>query len=360
MNKKWIVYLTINKVNNKIYIGYHGINDINVNDLYLGNGVIASKPSSYKKSKTPFQYAVNKYGPKNFKRYILRVCDTVEEAKAIEAFLVDENFVKRKDTYNVALGGGDIPNGDTSIEIFQYDFNGNFIKSWKSAVDVSKYFNIDCTSIRAAVKYKKTSCGYLWTEIYTDKIDPKDFHIDIKHDFLYKFDKTGKIISKFKTAKDAAKDAGSEVRLILNAIAGKSKSKGFYYSYDKDFKINPNNYNKIEEVYLYNLDGTFYKKFDSPRECADYFGDVKTSRIYSAIRTGGLYKKYQIFKEPMIAKELEVKNREKKVGQYTLDGKLIKVWPTIQSAFLEYGPGVKKCVKNIQKQTKGFIFKIVS
>ena len=111
----------------------------------------------------------------------------------------------------------------------------------------------------------------------------------------------------------------------MNAIAGKSKSKGFYYSYDKDFKTNPNNYNKIEQVYLYNLDGTFYKSFNSPKECANYFGDAKTSRIYSAIRTGGLYKKYQIFKEPTIAKELEVRNREKKVGQYSLDGKLLKI-----------------------------------
>ena len=358
MNKKWIVYLTVNKVNNKIYIGYHSTNDPTVNDLYLGNGIIASKPSTYKKSKTPFQYAVNKYGPKNFKRYTLRVCDTLEEAKAIEALIVDENFVKRKDTYNATLGGGSTP--DTSIEIFQYDFDGNFIKSWKSATDAANYFNVDRTSIRNAVKHKKTSCGYLWTEIYTDKIDPKEFHIEVNHEFLYKFDKYGKLISQFKTVKEAAKDAGSEVRLILNAIAGKSKSKGFYYSYDKDFKANTNNYNKIEQVYLYNLDGTFYKSFNSPRECANYFGDTKTSRIYSAIRTGGLYKKYQIFKEPTIAKELEVRNKEKKVGQYSLDGKLLKIWPTIQSAFLEYGPGVKKCVKNMQKQTKGFIFKVIS
>lgn len=358
MNKKWIVYLTVNKVNNKIYIGVHGTEDPKKNDLYLGNGVVASVPSTYKKSKTPFQYAVNKYGPKNFKRYTLHICDTPEEAYAIEALIVDENFVKRKDTYNATLGGGSAP--DTSIEIFQYDFDGNFIKSWKSATDASNYFNVDRTSIRNAVKHKKTSCGYLWTEIYTDKIDPKEFHIEVNHEFLYKFDKYGKLISQFKTVKEAAKDAGSEVRLILNAIAGKSKSKGFYYSYDKDFKTNPNNYNKIEQVYLYNLDGTFYKSFNSPRECANYFGDAKTSRIYSAIRTGGLYKKYQIFKEPTIAKELEVRNREKKVGQYSLDGKLLKIWPTIQSAFLEYGPGVKKCVKNIQKQTKGFIFKVIS
>ena len=86
--------------------------------------MVASVPSTYKKSKTPFQYAVN---PKSFKRYTLHICDTPEEAYAIEALIVDENFVKRKDTYNATLGGGSAP--DTSIEIFQYDFDGNFIKS---------------------------------------------------------------------------------------------------------------------------------------------------------------------------------------------------------------------------------------
>lgn len=146
-------------MNNKIYIGIHETEDPSRNDLYLGDGVIASHPSTYKKSKTPFQYAVNKYGPKNFKRYTIKVCDTQEEALKIEANLVDEKFIKRKDTYNIAIDGGLPPN--SSIEIYQYDFEGNFIKSWKSAIDASEYFNIDSTSIRNAVKHKKTSCGYL-------------------------------------------------------------------------------------------------------------------------------------------------------------------------------------------------------
>jgi hypothetical protein len=56
--------------------------------------------------------------------------------------------------------------------------------------------------------------------------------------------------------------------LIFNAISARTKSKGFYYSYDPNFKIDLGVYNKLTTVYLYNLDGTFFKEFSSPKEYA--------------------------------------------------------------------------------------------
>jgi hypothetical protein len=67
-------------------------------------------------------------------------------------------------------------------------------------------------------------------------------------------------------------------------------------------------------------------EFASPRECADYFKDAKTSRIYAALRTGGLYKGYQISKDKLpFMKLMEKSNAPKKVAQYDLNGNLIKV-----------------------------------
>ena len=67
-------------------------------------------------------------------------------------------------------------------------------------------------------------------------------------------------------------------------------------------------------------------EFKSPRECANYFNDIKTSRIYAAIRTGGLYKGYQISKEKLeFMKSIEKCNAPKKVAQYDLNGNLIKI-----------------------------------
>jgi hypothetical protein len=98
--------------------------------------------------------------------------------------------------------------------------------------------------------------------------------------------------------------------LIFNAISARTKSKGFYYSYDPNFKIDLGVYNKLTTVYLYNLDGTFFKEFSSPKECIKYFGHEKTSRLYSAIRTGGLYNGYQVSKE-----KVAFMKKTKKIGK---------------------------------------------
>ena len=177
---------------------------------------------------------------------------------------------------------------------------------------------------------------------------------------LYKFDSKGNKVASFTTVREAAKDANSKERLILNAISGKTKSKGFYYSYDLDFTVCNSTYNKLTNIYVYNLDGSFYKEFSSPRECANFFGDTKTSRIYSAIRTGGLYKGFQLSKEKHeFMKNIQCSNSKKRVGQYTVDGALIKVWESIESASKMYGPGVKKCLKGIMNKTKNYVFKFL-
>ena len=57
----WIVYKTINKINNKIYIGVH--KQVNEDfDGYIGCGVYKNDRSTYSQPKTHFQYAVHKYG----------------------------------------------------------------------------------------------------------------------------------------------------------------------------------------------------------------------------------------------------------------------------------------------------------
>lgn len=91
MNKKYyLVYKTTNLVNGKIYIGKHETN--NIDDGYLGSGKLLKR-------------AIEKYGEENFKREILFECSTREEMNAKEAELVNEDFLKRKDVYNIKLGG---------------------------------------------------------------------------------------------------------------------------------------------------------------------------------------------------------------------------------------------------------------
>ena len=85
-----IIYETKNKVNEKTYVGYHCTEDLD--DSYLGSGKLIKK-------------AIKKYGIENFERKILYVFPNKNEAMEKELEIVNEDFVNRKDTYNLKLGG---------------------------------------------------------------------------------------------------------------------------------------------------------------------------------------------------------------------------------------------------------------
>ena len=84
------IYQTTNNVNGKIYIGVHSTSDIH--DSYLGSGKNLKR-------------AIKKHGKENFKKEILHIVDSIEEAYNLEEKIVNEDFISRHDTYNVKVGG---------------------------------------------------------------------------------------------------------------------------------------------------------------------------------------------------------------------------------------------------------------
>ena len=89
--KKYYVYKTTNTINDKIYIGVHGSEDIE-NDDYIGSG-------------TAFKEAVEYHGVDNFSREILFEFDTMEEALKEEKSIVTKEFIEYETNYNLAVGG---------------------------------------------------------------------------------------------------------------------------------------------------------------------------------------------------------------------------------------------------------------
>jgi hypothetical protein len=86
----YIIYKTTNLVNGNFYIGYHSTN--NLDDKYLGSGKL-------------LRLAINKYNIDKFKKEILFIFDTKEEALLKEREVVNPDFIKRNDVYNVKYGG---------------------------------------------------------------------------------------------------------------------------------------------------------------------------------------------------------------------------------------------------------------
>lgn len=86
----YIIYKITNTINKKIYIGQHETEDIN--DSYMGSGLFLLK-------------AFKKYGKDKFKKDILFVFDTHEEMNNKEMELVNEEFIKNRNNYNIVIGG---------------------------------------------------------------------------------------------------------------------------------------------------------------------------------------------------------------------------------------------------------------
>lgn len=88
--KYYIIYKTTNIINNKIYVGLHGTNDLE--DGYLGSGIFIKK-------------AIKKYGKINFIKEIMFIFDNKLDMINKEKEIVNENFINRGDVYNMVKGG---------------------------------------------------------------------------------------------------------------------------------------------------------------------------------------------------------------------------------------------------------------
>lgn len=248
----YIVYLTTNKVNNKIYIGVHKTANLEF-DGYIGCGVNIRDSHTYNKPKTHFQYAVKKYGTNAFQRITLKVFDNEIDALDLERWLVTEEFVKRPDTYNMILGGGRLEPSNKK-ETHLYDLNGNYIKSFTSRTDASEFIygdrrhagNISRAIIRGdfCKQYQVSDIKYAYVKNYEaykhDKYCKMCQTIREKYDngkvlnFINKkqilqLDLEGNLVKEWESINTCKKAGFTNVQAV---IEGKRKQcKGFTFKY---------------------------------------------------------------------------------------------------------------------------------
>lgn len=352
---KYIVYQTINLVNNYIYIGVHKTENPNVFDGYYGCGVSLSKHYYVEHPKTLFQLAIHTYGFKSFRRSTIRIYDTLQEALDLEAQLVNLDFIKRKDTYNMSLGGG---YAKTYYPINQFDKDGTLIYTWENMQEASETLGVSHTSINNAKLYKGSCLGYFWSTEEHINIAEYSYHVGTK---TYKYNKEGDLVGEYASITEAAHDVNTKENAIYRAINTQMKHRDFYWSFSLVERFSPKKLNlKGKKLYLYSLEGEYIKELNFGTEVKQFFNISSYSCLKEALMKERPYKNYQLSlekKDKLSPKETFTDNNAKKVGRYSLQGELLEEFSSIKEATRIYGSGVWRVLNNRQEKTKGFIFK---
>ena len=88
----YYIYLIVNKVNGKTYVGQRKSSKEYYKDNYMGSGKLLIK-------------AKKKYGIENFEKFLIQYCYSKEETDKAERFWINEYRSRGKAEYNIADGG---------------------------------------------------------------------------------------------------------------------------------------------------------------------------------------------------------------------------------------------------------------
>lgn len=361
---KYIVYLTENlksKINGqyRIYIGVHKTKNPEIFDGYIGCGVKINQPSTYMYPKTPFQYAVKKYGVKAFKRTTLFIYDTKEEAYNKEKELVDINFLKLDYTYNSCLGGAYYNNYK---KLYQFDLSGELQKIWDYSIEAYEFYGIPIERFEYAIQNKHPLLNSLWST--SEDIDITEYsttpHGSPKITYLYL--KNGKFIKEFLSRKECGEYLNRSETFICSAIQRQSLINNKYYVSDKLFDIfKPKariQYIKTKFC-VYDKTGKFYGEFVG-KEIMNIINLRSWNKIRDIFKNNnGWYKDFYLSLEKIENVPEKVWKNKIKVDVYDQYGNFIETLNTIKEVKEKYKVPASK-IKNIQQGNryfKNWIFK---
>lgn len=356
--KYTIVYLTTNTKNNKIYIGIHDTLDPNKFCGYLGCGVNRNYPSTIKHPTTPFMYAVKKYGFDSFKRTTLKIFDNREDAKKLERFLVDEEFIKREDTYNITIGGGDPPRNNRPV--YQYDINGKFINCYDSC-HLAAVMNGGANGSTIKIAADNNCCAFetFWSFEYVEKLDLSIYKNTIQRTKVFIYNSDGSYYKEFDSQSLAKDFLGINIGSLQRAIINETKVKGYYVSLKKVDKFVKSKVKKHNgPIYQYDLNGNYLNEFISCNYVAKFYNKKTYNRIPQVLKMGlskcgdflWSWNKFDNLK-PFV-------DKEKKVGRFDSNGNLLEIYDTVREARKEYG-NISRVLSGKASHCKGFVFKYI-
>jgi hypothetical protein len=244
--------------------------------------------------KTPFQYAVKKYGPDSFKRVTLYVYETEKEAYLKEEEIVDLDFIEQSHVYNACLGGKCTTN---YRPIYQFDLNGNLVKSWQFSKQAYDFYNLPREKFNYAVFDKHPLVDSLWAFKNTINIneystkpwgEPKVTHL---------YNKDGKWLGEFISRKECAEYIGTNEEVVVKAIKQNSLVLKKYYvsnSMVDEFIPKPKKQYAKSLIYVYDSNSILIGK-GIGKEIMPIINEYSWMKIHDSFRyKSGWYKEFYL------------------------------------------------------------------
>lgn len=282
----YVVFITTCKQTNLYFIGLHKqANDLNVFDGYLGDSVWQQKASTFKYPKSPFQFAVKRYGSDQFTRIDLAYF--TEYSSAYQYYI--KLFCNNNRTYNIQ------PIDNHKI-IYQFNLDGKLIKNWtvEEAVD---FYGYPYAKIKQSILTKTALCNSFWSdisEINVYEYDTKPIH------YIYIYNEQGKCVDILGSLNQVCEILNIPIKEVLEHINKQILCNNYYISYKllDVYKPKIRRQLKDEKYYVYDLQGKLIKECFG-KEVMNVIRCHSWKKIHTVIQNGGYYYEYFISHTPV-------------------------------------------------------------
>ena len=357
---RWCVYYHRNKINGKYYVGISK----NTKQRWSSNG------RQYVGSHH-FWKAIQKYGWDNFDHVILIENLEKEQAKMIQIYLIAKFDLRNPDiAYNITKGG-DTGNGLYGVKhpmskpVFQYTWQGDFVKEWGTISEAAETLHIKGKKIgEAASKNRKQAHGFQWSFEKVDKMPPYTGfpgNTVKKYPKVYKVDYDGTLIQIYDDLHKIDGYTPKEYEKIRQCCCGTHISAyGFFWFFEPDYseeavqklinrKFGPKKNPNRKKVCVYDMSGKLIQTFQNSDAASEYTNVLPRS-IEHACNSKNIYHHMKGFlfyyDEETHGKDVEPwKNKRLRPVLRFHDGKFIEKLPYLKAAIDKYGGSVQYAVK---------------
>lgn len=372
--EKWCIYIHINKINNKVYVGQTKHQE-NLNRRFYTDGS-GYKPDKKSNQNRKFWNAIQKYGWDNFEHKVLeKDIPTLELANEREKFWI-RYYDSFHNGYNMTLGGDGTKGMSGVLNPFYGRTHTLETRQKLREKNIGKpsafkghHFSEESKkklSIKQKERFKNIynhpSYGKHLSEEHKAKVGKCHsiaiYALDDNMDIVFEFESSIKASQYFKCG------ATSITNAISNGI--EYTSQGYHWCKKEEYEEKRKNFKKTKNrsstIFQYGMDGFFIKSFSSAKSAELQTGIFATS-ILACCNNRQKYagdfqwRKYKVKQLLPIQKHYAC---IKAVCQFDKNMNYINIYNSITEAATVVGcqnTGISACLCGKQKTAGGYIWK---